>query len=35
MFELANVDKVSAKTNESLKTLIKNYADAKAELLKK
>lgn len=29
MFELSNVDKVAQKSNESLKNLIKAYAEAK------
>lgn len=35
MFQLSNVDKVAAKSTESLGTLVKNYVDAKLELLKK
>lgn len=35
MFELGNVEKVALKSNESLKSLVKSYAEMKSDLLKK
>ena len=35
MFELGNVEKVALKSNESLKSLVKSYAEIKSDLLKK
>lgn len=35
MFELGNVEKVALKSNESLKSLVKTYAEIKSDLLKK
>lgn len=35
MFQLANVEKVSQKSNQSLKSLVKSYAELKSDQLKK